>query len=257
MNIKNLFKSLLGINNIKFIKSWFKGSKQKKLIKKRQEFYSQFLEPSGVFFDIGANYGNRIEPLIKEDIKIIAVEPQEECIKFLNKKYGHRITILQNGVGEKTETKLMHISTNANILSSFSKDWINSTKESGRFKNIIWNETRAIEMVTLDYLISNYGSPCFIKIDVEGFELEVLKGLTQSVKALSLEYTVPERQNALLDCLFYLNTLYNSNIIFNYCKTEITEFSLPDWVNYDDMLDVVNSDEFLKTKFGDIYAKLN
>ncbi|MFD0989551.1 FkbM family methyltransferase [Mariniflexile jejuense] len=257
MNIKNLVKSLLGINNIKFIKSWFRSSKEKKLIKKRKEFYSQFLIPNSVFFDIGANYGNRIEPLINENIKIIAVEPQEECVRFLKKKYGNKITILQNGVGEKIETKLLYISTNANILSSFSKDWINSTKESGRFKNIIWNETREIEMVTLDYLISKFGSPSFIKIDVEGFELEVLKGLTQSVKSLSLEYTVPERKDALLDCLCYLNTLYNSNIMFNYCKTEFTEFSLSHWVNYNDMIEEVNSTAFLNTKFGDVYVKLN
>lgn len=255
MITRDLFKSILGMNNIKFIKSWFRSSKEKKLIENRRQFYSQFLKPNSVFFDIGANYGNRIEPLINEEVKIIAIEPQVECVRFLKAKYGKRITILQNGVGRKMETNLMYISTNANILSSFSKEWIDSTQKSGRFSKVSWDKTRKIEMITLDFLIATYGIPDFIKIDVEGFELEVLKGLTQKVKVLSIEYTVPERKEELIDCLIYLNNLSNSNSVFNYCITENTTFSLTQWVNFDQIINVINTNEFLSTQFGDIYVK--
>jgi len=44
-------------------------------------------------------------------------------------------------------------------------------------------------MTTLDALIGEHGVPAFIKIDVEGFEEEVLMGLTQPVAALSFEFT--------------------------------------------------------------------
>ena len=257
MNIKNIFKNLFGINNIKFVKSWFVSSNEKILIEQRRNFYNQFLKPGSVFFDIGANYGNRIEPLINDNIKIIAVEPQIECVRYLRKKYGKKITILQNGVGEEIKTQTMYISTNANILSSFSKDWIDSTKNSGRFKKINWDKTRKIEMITLDYLIETYGKPDFIKIDVEGFELEVLKGLSQNVNVLSLEYTVPERKEALIDCLHYLNNLSNTNVLFNYCITENTEFALPQWVDFNELIMIVNTNTFLNTQFGDVYVKFN
>lgn len=257
MNIKNLIKNAFGITNIKFIKSWFRSSNEKILIEQRRKFYSQFLKPDSIFFDIGANYGNRIEPLINDNIKIIAIEPQIECVRYLRKKYGKKITILQNGVGKEIETKLMYISTNANILSSFSKEWIDSTKNSGRFKKINWDKTRTIDMITLDSLIATYGNPDFIKIDVEGFELEVLKGLTQNVNVLSLEYTVPERKEALIDCLSYLYNLSNSNILFNYCITENTEFSLPQWVDFNEIIMLVSTDAFLNTQFGDVYVKFN
>jgi FkbM family methyltransferase len=257
MNIKNIIKNLFGINNIKFVKSWFISSNEKLLIEQRRNFYNQFLKPGSVFFDIGANYGNRIEPLVNDNIKIIAIEPQIECVRYLRKKYGKKITILQNGVGEEIKTQLMYISTNANILSSFSKDWIDSTKNSGRFKKINWDKTRKIEMITLDSLIKTYGKPDFIKIDVEGFELEVLKGLSQNVNVLSLEYTVPERKEALIDCLLYLNNLSNSNVLFNYCITENTEFALPQWVNFNELIMIVNTNTFLNTQFGDVYVKFN
>ena len=45
-------------------------------------------------------------------------------------------------------------------------------------------------VTTLDKLIEQYEVPSFIKIDVEGYELEVLKGLTRLVPALSFEFTV-------------------------------------------------------------------
>lgn len=257
MNLKNKIKKIIGITNIKFVKSWFLSSKDKKMIKQRHLFYSQFLPLGSLYFDIGANYGNRIEPLINEDVKIVAVEPQHECIRFLHQKYGKKITILENGVGSKQENKLMYIAPNANILSSFSEDWIKSTQESGRFNQVEWNKTQEIKMITLDYLIATYGKPDFVKIDVEGFELEVLKGLSQDLKVLSLEYTVPECSAALTECLSYLEALSNTTLSFNYCVTENMVFSLPEWVSYNEINRIINSPAFLATKFGDIYVKFN
>ena len=52
-------------------------------------------------------------------------------------------------------------------------------------------------MTTLDALIARHGAPAFAKIDVEGFEAEVLPGLTQAVPALSFEFTTIQRDVAL------------------------------------------------------------
>jgi hypothetical protein len=52
-------------------------------------------------------------------------------------------------------------------------------------------------MTTLDSLIIRHGIPRFIKIDVEGFEAQVLAGLSQPVDALSFEFTTIQRDVAL------------------------------------------------------------
>ncbi len=48
-----------------------------------------------------------------------------------------------------------------------------------------------------------YGVPTFCKIDVEGFEMEVLRGMSQRPAALSFEYTTHRLGDALA-CLEYL-----------------------------------------------------
>ena len=51
-------------------------------------------------------------------------------------------------------------------------------------------------MTTLDALIARHGRPAFIKIDVEGYEAEVLDGLSRAVPALSFEFTTIQRDVA-------------------------------------------------------------
>ena len=84
-----------------------------------------------------------------------------------------------------------------------------------RFKNEQWNQTEQIEITTLENVISKFGIPAFIKIDVEGFELEVLKGLKTPVKNISFEYTVPEQLNKVLECIEQVNTI-SSQYLYNY-----------------------------------------
>jgi hypothetical protein len=45
-----------------------------------------------------------------------------------------------------------------------------------------------VPITTLDQLIATYGVPRYIKIDVEGYELQVIRGLHSKIALLSLEY---------------------------------------------------------------------
>ncbi|GAA4456197.1 hypothetical protein GCM10023189_25030 [Nibrella saemangeumensis] len=220
---------------------------------KRKRFYKQFIKSGDLCFDIGANEGNRIKPILELGAKIIAIEPQQECVNKIKKRFGDKVTILQVGIGAKNETKTFHIS-DANTLSTFSEEWIESVQSTGRFEGYSWSSERQIEIITLDSLIKTYGHPHFVKVDVEGYELEVLKGLTEPIPVISFEYAVPEFSHRAVDCLNLLLTL-SSNIKCNFSIGESMHWALDRWLKGEEMIELVQSQSFTKTGAGDIYVK--
>ena len=219
----------------------------------RREFYSSFIKPNDLCFDVGANMGNRVRPLLDIGARIVAVEPQKTCQKYLKYKYGNSITIVGNGLAETECIRDFYIS-NSNVLSSFSDEWIKSLK--GRFKSNTWERKVKVEMTTIDKLIEKHGKPVFIKIDVEGYELNVLKGLTRPIKMLSFEYAVPEQTKNVIACIEQINQI-NAKIVFNYCVGEDMNFILVRWLTKSEMENYIKTNEFLSTGFGDIYAKFS
>lgn len=215
--------------------------------------YSGFIKKGDLVFDVGANVGNRVDTFLSLKAKVIAIEPQPHCRKILKLKFGNKISILDEGLGEKEEIKTMYISS-SNTLSSFSKDWIDAVKKK-RFQEEEWNQKKEIKLTTLDKLISLYGKPSFIKIDVEGFELQVLKGLTQVIKMISFEYTVPEQTSKAIECVQYLNSLC-PNYRFNYSLGETMQMKLMNFVSYDEFMTIMLSESFQEFNNGDIYATI-
>jgi len=254
--MKKILKKIIGIKNIVAIKSLFRSEQEKAIIQKRRKFYTQFLTNQGdIYFDVGANYGNRIEPIINNGLKIIAVEPQVKCIEYLTQVYKNKITVIPKGLGEKEETKTLFIA-NASPISSFSKDWIDATQESGRFSQYNWNQEQKVEMTTLDNLISEHGKPRFIKIDVEGFEYQVLKGLSHPIEHISFEYTIPERKDDILQCIDQIVKIAGNNQVqFNYSIGESMDWALNEWLSPQKMKQELDTDRFMTSNFGDVYAK--
>ena len=219
----------------------------------RNKLYSSFLKEGDLSFDVGANIGNRVRSLLSIGAKVVAIEPQKSCSKYLKYKFGKKIEIISKGLGDKEEVKDFYISS-ANTLSSFSNEWIDIVK-SERFKQHNWKKKVKTEMTTLDKLIEKYGIPKFIKIDVEGYELEVLKGLTKPIGMISFEYTVPEQVDKVIDCIKQI-LKYNPNIECNFSIGESMILELNKWLSTEQMISFVNSTDFQKTVFGDVYIRI-
>ena len=107
-------------------------------------------------------------------------------------------------------------------------------------------------------LIQQYGVPDFIKIDTEGFELEVLKGLSKPVKALSFEYTLPHQKDKAIECISVIDLLYKGNVLYNICRDEAYTMHLPEWIPAAILVAQLKSEDFNIKNFGfygDVYSK--
>lgn len=217
----------------------------------RIQFYKQFINSGDLVFDVGANVGNRVEAFLKCNAKVIAIEPQPSCVEVLKQKFGHSITIENVGLSDKTGELEMQV-FNDTTVSTFSKDYADKTKD--RFKYSRWETTLKVPVTTLDKLIERYGIPVFCKIDVEGYELEVLKGLQKKIPCMSIEYCVPEMEVQLGECLAYWHNVA-PKATFNYSVGENMVWALDGWKDYTTFNEHIKSKEFIKTSFGDIYIK--
>lgn len=251
MNQYNQYGYLTRIKKFFFPTRYDKA--QKKLFDQRVCFYKQFIKCDELCFDVGANYGNRTAVFIDIGAKVIALEPQEKCFRFLEKSYGKKAVILQKGAGEKPDLLDFYINEKNSPVSTFSKEWVSELK-STRFVGNEWNKVVKVEVITLDSLIEEYGEPKFIKIDVEGFELEVLKGLTKLFRYLSFEYAVPEKLDNLLACLELLQSRYQG-LVANYAVGEEALLHMDSWKPLYEMIDYIKTEEFIASFAGDVYIK--
>lgn len=214
------------------------------------EFYSSFISSGDLCFDIGANIGRKIDIFLKLTSKIVAVEPQEECFKYLKKRYSHRkgIVLIRKALNYKQGYEHMHI-CEANALSSLSHDWVEVFNQTHRYRDFKWVKKIIVETITLDQLIQVYGVPKYCKIDTEGFEYNVIKGLTHPVPYLSFEI-FPENKD-IVSCISYLDEL--SPALFNYLAEGDYQFQFEKWIPSNEIIDFVKTSQ--NKLFGEIFCR--
>jgi FkbM family methyltransferase len=224
---------------------------------KMRALYDQFVQAGDLCFDIGANMGSRVSSFLMLNAKVVAVEPQKICFTELEKVFSnYPVTLVNKGVGEKEEEKDFYMSSN-HLMSSFSKEWIEGTKKM--FTKDNWDKVEKMQITTLDKMIVEYGKPQFIKIDTEGFEVEVLKGLSQPIKALSVEYTLPDPHQKNIACVEKLESLYQGKAVYNLCRDEAYSMHFHTWQTVDAIKGIITSAQFNRANFGnygDIYVKM-
>jgi FkbM family methyltransferase len=154
--------------------------------------YREFVRPGSLCFDVGANVGGHTDVFLRLGARrVVAIEPQPRCVAALEQRFPEgRVVVEPVGVGPPGAKRAELAVADWSTISSMSEAWRERVSESGLFPAEHWRERRVVPLTTLDELIERHGVPDFCKIDVEGFEQEVLSGLSGPLPALSFEITL-------------------------------------------------------------------
>jgi hypothetical protein len=106
------------------------------------------------------------------------------------------VTVVESAVGRQAGAVTLKLNLDNPTISTASDAFIAASRDAPGWEGQQWTETVHVPVTTLDALIARFGMPRFIKIDVEGYEAEVLAGLAAPVPALSFEFTTIQRDIA-------------------------------------------------------------
>lgn len=132
----------------------------------------KLIKPGDICWDIGANIGFYtclFASQVGDNGAVIAFEPASRTYGYLKENVSlnqfENVTVVNKGLGDKQEQRTLYYSEAGLAEGTASLKYTDGRAASER-----------VTLDTIDNLISEFPAPELVKIDVEGYQLEVLRG---------------------------------------------------------------------------------
>jgi FkbM family methyltransferase len=211
------------------------------------DFYRELLPPRATVFDIGANMGNKAEVFARLGARVVAVEPDPMCARVLRGRFvlNRRVTVLEAAVSSQPGERELYRAAPGDPLNTLSAKWRGEAHGEG-------GTTTRVAVTTLDALTAQHGAPTFVKADVEGSEIDVLRGLSQPIPLVSFEVNLPgflAESLACVDRLLELSDRYR----FRTANDFADGWQQPRWIEADELRGVLTSG---RATYYEVFARI-
>lgn len=220
-----------------------------------RRMYRPFVSPGDLVFDVGAHLGDRTAAFVALGARVVALEPQPAVRRWLQRLEGRSpaVVIRPEAVGPRKGTASLAVSRRHPTVSTLAHRWrAGIADRNAGFRGVDWDASVEVPVTTLDALVEEHGRPAFCKVDVEGFEAEVLAGLSTPLPALSVEFVGGSLEVAVA-CVERLESL--ASYRYNAVRGEGRRFVRDRWMEGREVLDwLEKAAEGIAS--GDLYARL-
>lgn len=220
-----------------------------------ERWYKKFVKRGDLVFDIGANVGHWTQGFANLGCQVIAVEPQQSIFVQLKERFvlNPNIVCVRKAVGSGEGKGILRSPADSaegrHGVATLSDEFISRLGPKAFNLRSGWDAEESVTITNLDGLIGIYGKPAFIKIDVEGYEFEVIRGLSHKIP-LCLEFH-PEYVEPAINSIHRLHdlgyTYFNYDLYSDFRFEEI-------YNNYEHIEKVILNIPKDVPLFGDIYA---
>ena len=192
-----------------------------------------------VFFDIGSHMGTYSDLILRDfrKCRVLMFEPQNSIFKKIKKKYkGQKnIKIYNYAISDKSTLKTIYINRHdlTSGLSTFNKKSSNYLKLKARLfgttsSGMILNKSK-VKTKKLSEIIKlhNIKKIDLAKIDTEGHEYEVLKGVQSNIK--KIQYILIEFRSDKIYLSYNPKKIHNYLIKKNFVLQDTFKFPFTTW----------------------------
>lgn len=199
------------------------SNKNRELINMKDYIIKYKIEPKGVIH-IGAHFGGEIVQYNELKFKnILFVEPLsrtfEKLLELVNEKNNDKdcnIIFLNKALGNKIGKEEMYVETaNQGMSSSILKPAFHLNQYPG----IIFPYKETVEISTLNNEIGDSNNYNVLNIDVQGYELEVLKGSTNILTKIDIINTEVNKVHMYENCAL-INEIDDFLLNFDFIKID-------------------------------------
>ena len=130
-----------------------------------------------IIYDLGSNNGDDIEYYLLKADKVIAVEANSKlcsliCSRFKREIKSQKLTVINAAITDGQTGKIR-------FYVNKKYHWLSSLIPPKKDKADQW-EICTVDAIPIEELVNNHGSPFYMKIDIEGYDENILNALHNS-----------------------------------------------------------------------------
>ena len=196
-------------------------------------FFLSACTPSSVFLDIGANSGYYTALFLSRadrQSRVVALESDPQCFPFLER------TAAANGVAESTCLRIA-VSDESGTGYLYRND--ENRGDNRLYRNDLATSSCTVEVATVDGILDQLGiaGVDLVKIDVQGYEANVLRGMQNTLQRTSrmiilTEFWPSGLQQAGADPAAMLAFLCSNGFDIFHLNSDSRLVRIPDWTAF-------------------------